>query len=112
MVDQMIPEIALISWQIRPAAAVGAAGIEEALVPLGQMALSLFQEIGADDVVEADRAGAEIEVSEQREVEEPRGEFLDIERIELPELLQDGEGYVRILRKDRQLGESLLLFWR
>src|SRR6185295_15528154 len=80
-------------------------------MPLGQMALPLFQEIGTDDVVEADRSGAKIKVSEQREVEEPRGELLDIELIELPELLQDGERYIRILGEDRQLGESLLLFW-
>jgi len=72
---------------------------EEAPVPGGQMALALLQEIGAGDVVEADRASLAIETEEQGEVMELAAELLGGERAGAPELFQDVERDVLVLGK-------------
>src|SRR6185436_6564426 len=63
VVGQMNPEIALVAWQLRPAAVRWRIGIEESPVPFSQTVLSLLQKIGADHVVETDRAQVEVEAS-------------------------------------------------
>ncbi len=80
--------------------------IEETLVPLGEMALSSLQEKGADDVVKANRAGCSIEAEKQREVVEPTAELLGGERTQAPELFQDPERNVLVLREDCELLEA------
>jgi hypothetical protein len=74
------------------------------------MTLSPHQEIGTDDVVEANRASGSIEAEEQRKVVEATAELLGGEGVQSPELFEDRERNVFIFREDRELLELAYLF--
>jgi hypothetical protein len=87
----MVPEIAFLSRQIWPTAIHRTIGIEESPVPLGQMALSPLQEIGADDVVEANGAGFPTKSEKQRQTQESLAELLDLVFVQIPQPSEYGE---------------------
>src|SRR6185436_10090338 len=102
VVGQMNPEIALVAWQLRPAAVRWTIGIEESPVPLDQTVRSLLQKIGANHVVETDRADHSFEAEEQRKIMEPAAKLLPGVGTQSPKLCEDANRNVFVLREDRE----------